>query len=274
MTNMKVKLLCFMFVLSVLFSVQGAAGQTTIIRFAVIADYGVDNGNELRVTNIVKGWNPDFIITLGDNNALGAGQWSRAVGKYYGTYVSSRRFYSCIGNHDRDAGISGYTAYFTLPGNERYYDVVKGPVHLYAINSVSDPDGTYSTSKQAYWLKGKLAISTAAWDIVYFHYPPYTSSGAHGSAISMRWNFKGWGAEIVLSGHVHAYERLLEDGLTYMTSLPGGQNPYGFGSIISGSKFRYTCSYGAILVTATYTSIRFDTYTTSGRLVESFKMVK
>ena len=39
-------------------SIQTAASQT-IIRFAVISDYGVDNGNELKVANMVKGWNPE-----------------------------------------------------------------------------------------------------------------------------------------------------------------------------------------------------------------------
>ena len=63
------------------------------IRFAVITDYGTDNGNELAVANMVKGWSPDFIITTGDNNALGSGQWDRAIGKYYGDYVSTGRFF-------------------------------------------------------------------------------------------------------------------------------------------------------------------------------------
>ena len=72
---------------------------------------------------------------------------------------------------------------------------------------------------------------------------------------------------MVLSGHVHAYERLSEGGLTYFTMLPGGQDPYGFHTPISGSMFRYSGSYGATLVTATSTKLDFKTYTTSGHLV-------
>jgi tartrate-resistant acid phosphatase type 5 len=254
-------------------NVNGAT-TTTTVRFAIITDYGTDNGNELKVANMVKGWNPDFIITLGDNNALGSGGWSRAIGKYYGTYVSTGRFYPSIGNHDSDAGISGYTAYFTLPGNERYYDFVKGPIHFYAINSVNEPDGTSSTSKQANWLKGKLTTSTSTWDLVYFHYPPYTSNSVHSSTTGMRWDFKNWGADIILNGHVHEYERLQENGLTYITGLPGGQGPYSFSKTISGSQFRYSGSYGAMLVTATYSQITFAEYTTSGKLVECYKIIK
>jgi len=142
------QLLLFLIVIGTTFAnVNVYAATTTTIRFAVITDYGTNNGHELAVANLVRSWNPDFIITLGDNNALGAGMWSTAIGKYYGTYVSTGRFFPVIGNHDYSAGVTGYTSYFTLPGNERYYDFTKGPVHFFAIDSVADRDGVSSTSK-------------------------------------------------------------------------------------------------------------------------------
>ena len=42
--------------------------QVLAQKFAVIGDYGEDGGNELTIANLVKNWNPDFIITVGDNN--------------------------------------------------------------------------------------------------------------------------------------------------------------------------------------------------------------
>src|SRR3954464_3130288 len=36
--------------------------------FAIIGDYGEDSKGEADVAAMVKGWNPDFIITVGDNN--------------------------------------------------------------------------------------------------------------------------------------------------------------------------------------------------------------
>ncbi len=41
---------------------------TQTVKFAVIGDYGKAGSPELAVSNLVKSWNPDFIITLGDNN--------------------------------------------------------------------------------------------------------------------------------------------------------------------------------------------------------------
>ena len=247
----------------------------TTVRFAVITDYGVDRANEFAVAEMVNSWNPEFIVTLGDNNALGPElqKWDRAIGQYYGTYLSSGDFYPCIGNHDYYGGVFQYTSYFDLPGNERYYDVVRGPVHLFCVNSVSDPDGVTSKSTQAKWLDAELSESTSPWDIVYFHYPPYTSGTVHGPKPRMRWGFEG--ADIVLSGHVHAYERLFVKGLTYITGLPGGQTPRNFfGYPARGSEIRYGGSYGAMLVTASDYQITFSTFTLSGDLVESYTITK
>jgi len=76
--------------------------------------------------------------------------------------------------------------YFTLPGNERYYDFVQGNVHFYAVNSACEPNGTSATSTQALWLKNALANSTSTWNVVYFHHPAYSSGSNHGSSVGMR----------------------------------------------------------------------------------------
>src|SRR5436305_251132 len=44
------------------------AAPATAARFGVIGDYGSDGQNEADVSALVHGWNPDFIITVGDNN--------------------------------------------------------------------------------------------------------------------------------------------------------------------------------------------------------------
>ena len=89
---------------------------------------------------------------------------------------------------------------------------MRGPVHFFALDSdENEPDGVGSSSVQAAWLKRGLAGSTSNWNIVYFHHAPY-SSGMHGSTTWMQWPFAAWGAQAVLTGHDHTYERLLVDG--------------------------------------------------------------
>ena len=57
--------------------------------FAVIGDFGLAGNNELEVANLVKSWNPDFIITTGDNNyELGESSTIDAnIGQYYHDYI-------------------------------------------------------------------------------------------------------------------------------------------------------------------------------------------
>ncbi|PYV85585.1 MAG: alkaline phosphatase, partial [Acidobacteria bacterium] len=59
--------------------------QSTTVRFAVIGDYGTAGQNELDVSSLVKSWNPDFIITVGDNNYPDgwASTIDRNIGQYY-----------------------------------------------------------------------------------------------------------------------------------------------------------------------------------------------
>jgi len=40
----------------------------SLTKFAFIGDFGWDGQNELAVANLVKSWNPEFIITVGDDN--------------------------------------------------------------------------------------------------------------------------------------------------------------------------------------------------------------
>ena len=99
---------------------------------------------------------------------------------------------------------------------------MRGAVHLFAIDSDgSEPDGNSADSRQAAWLRDTLATSTARWQVVYMHHPPYSSS-SHGSAVEMQWPYAQWGAEVVMAGHDHSYERIDADGITYIVNGLGG----------------------------------------------------
>src|SRR5438445_1285003 len=158
------------------------AQSISSVRFAVIGDYGTGGLAELNVANLVQSWTPDFIITVGDNNYVcgGADTIDANIGQFYhfyinpytgnyGTGASVNKFFPALGNHDwgepncsgipAGGRIDPYVNYFTLPGNERYYDFTWGGlVHLFALDSdPREPSGTSSTSVQAAWLQSKLA---------------------------------------------------------------------------------------------------------------------
>ncbi len=193
----------------------------------------------------------------------------------YGDGAVINRFFPTLGNHDMltDNG-QPYLDYFTLPGNERYYDFVWGPVHLYALDNLeTEPDGLNTSSIQAAWLQERLATSSSPWNIVYMHYPPY-SSGTHGSTDWARWPYGDWGADAVLSGHDHTYERLLVDGLTYFVNGMGGYAIYNFGDILEGSQVRYNSDYGAMRVEATDDYLLFQFFNRNYELIDQVELRK
>jgi tartrate-resistant acid phosphatase type 5 len=258
-------------------------GDRLSTHFAALGDYGYDVAYEAPVARLVDCFEPDFIITLGDNNyTAGAADWiDRNIGKYFHRYIfpyvgdfgagaSENRFFPTLGNHDwftPDA--QPYLDYFVLPGNERYYDIVRGDVHLFALDSdENEPDGITADSIQGQWLRERLAASTARWRVVYMHHPPYSSS-THGSTLELQWPYREWGASLVLSGHDHTYERLRQDGLTYVVCGVGGYNElYPITTPIPGSVAHRTDEYGALLVDADETQLRVRFYTISGELVD------
>jgi tartrate-resistant acid phosphatase type 5 len=266
---------------------QDAVEEGTI-RFAVIGDYGLAGKNSKAVSDMVHSWNVDFIITIGDNNYnVGSAETiDENVGQYYHDFIAPytgayglgaeiNRFFPTLGNHDwQTEDAQPYLDYFTLPGNERYYDFTAGPVHLFALdNNYAEPDGFRANSIQAEWLKTQLANTIAPWKIVYMHVPPY-SSGHQGSSLAMQWPFAEWGVDAVLTGHDHDYERLLVDGIPYFVNGVGGGAIYAFETPIPESQFRYNKTYGAMLITANKTQITFEFYSVAegGTLIDSYTL--
>jgi hypothetical protein len=256
------------------------------LRFGVIGDYGTDDAEERDNADMIKGWDPDLVVTLGDNNyPLGEastidhniGQYfHELIGDYRGDYglgADTNRFWPALGDCDLDTDLGdAYLDYFTLPGNERYYDVAAGPVHFFMLNSDRrEPDGTSSTSTQAMWLRDALAESTAAWKVVIMHHPPYVSDTT--AATRMRWPYAEWGADVVMSGHTHVYERIEKDGILYVVNGLGSRGLMDFGtSPIEGSVFRYNDDHGAMLGVATDEELTFEVYLHTGELLDTFSL--
>ena len=264
------------------------------ITFAAIGDFGKDGSNLNSVANLIKGWNPEFIITLGDNNYENgeASTIDRNIGKYFADYIypytgsysssaTENKFFPSLGNHDwYTANAQPHIDYFTLPNNERYYEFVKGNVHFFVIDSDSDePDGRTNSSVQAQWIRNKVQQSTATWKVAYFHHASY-SSGSHGSQSRLQWDFEDWGIDVVMAGHDHHYERIHKDDnndgkeILYFVNGLGGKSRYSVGGAISGSKIRYNSEYGAMKVTASSTEMTFKFINIQNNEIDSYTLTK
>jgi tartrate-resistant acid phosphatase type 5 len=226
-------------------------GRQRDLCIAVIGDFGGDTPAEAKVAALVTGFQPDLVVTVGDNNYPdGAAETiERNIGKHYGALIREKRFFPALGNHDwRTAGAKPYLDYFELPGNERYYDLVRGDVHLFFVDSdPHEPDGVTRDSVQARWLRDGLSRSQARHKWVLFHHPPY-SSGPHGSIDELQWPFRAWGATAVFSGHDHDYERFDLGGMPYVVVGTGGQTLYKMRDPIGGSVKQLERRHGALRI--------------------------
>ncbi|MDP6635789.1 MAG: metallophosphoesterase [Phycisphaerae bacterium] len=263
------------------------------VRFAVIGDYGLGSQDEADVADLVANLDPDFIVTTGDNRYQFA-TFDEVVGRYYCSYLTdagvgpycaggsspTNAFFPSLGNHDYfdGWGLTEYLDYFTLPGagvdtngasgTERYYDFIQGPLHFFVLDSTAALSAPAEMTAQQNWLQAQLAVSTAPWRIVYMHDPPYSSS-YHGSNTLMQWAYADWGADFVLSGHDHTYERINAEGITYFVNGLGGSSSYNFYTIADGSEARYNDDFGAMLVDASPSAINFRFVNRLGTVVDA-----
>ncbi|MFQ6026036.1 MAG: LamG-like jellyroll fold domain-containing protein [Dehalococcoidia bacterium] len=259
------------------------------ITFAVIGDYGDAVKPAVgQVANLLSSFSPDFVVTTGDNNYpdglastidANIGQfYQEFIYPYLGSYgpgADINRFFPSLGNHDYYApNAQPYLDYFTLPGNERYYDFVWGPAHFFVLNTdPGEPDGgTDSTGIMGQWLQNGLANSTSPFKFVVSPAPPY-SSGKHGSKTAMQWPFKEWGADALLTGNDHIYERIIVDDLPYFVVGLGGRSLYSFSTTVAGSVVKYNEDFGTLVVQVSPTETTFTFVNVNGTTIDNFTIL-
>ena len=267
----------------------------TKVKFAIIGDYGafsvdgqqypacgsqcptcVVRGTSMpcvqAVADLVDSLDVDFIVTAGDNNYGGAGDFDVNVGQFYGDYISesfaTNRFFPTVGNTDYAgnpvATLNAYYNFFTFPngiGNRDYYDFVKDNIHFFVLNSdqrstslgncnpAGRPFNDPCSGVQDDWLRNGLQNSEEDLNVVLLHHPPYVSTtGAAGGTARMQWPFSAWGADVVIGGHWHHYERLeIEDVLYFVNGL-GGSRISAVGPPRAGSMLRFSSNQGAQII--------------------------
>jgi len=162
------------------------------------------------------------------------------------------------GNHDYESSdASGYYDYFGAgvgtPG-EGWYSYDLGTWHIVVLNSdCSGVGGCDDGSPQMAWLKADLLAHPALCTLAYWHHPRY-SSGQHGDEPMMEpfWQaLAAAGADLVLSGHDHDYERLAPvNGIRSFVVGTGGHSLYDFTAPPDAhTEVRADDSYGLLALT-------------------------
>jgi hypothetical protein len=225
------------------------------------------------------------VYTTGDN-VYPSGTFDQFVNCYDPTWGRLKdRTFPSAGNHDYGtAGAEGYFRFFgTVAGNpgEGYYSYQLGAWHIIVLNSnLSVAAG----SKQDEWLRADLAAHPAACTLAYWHHPLFSSGIVHGGNRDMRpiWQaLYEYGADVVLNGHEHNYERFEPQdpagnadparGIRQFVVGTGGMSHYSFGSPVTNSAVRNSGTYGVLKLTLHASSYSWEfvpeageTFTDSG----------
>ncbi len=158
---------------------------------------------------------PVTVLALGDlayvNGTLE--EFQRCFEPSWGAFKANIR--PVPGNHEYNTpGASGYYSYFgEAAGNpdRGFYSFDLGLWHIVAINSNCEFVSCSKGSEQEKWLRADLTQHRTRCTLAYWHHPRF-SSGLHGNSDNMAdiWQtLYDNGADIVLSGHDHNYERFL-----------------------------------------------------------------
>lgn len=196
------------------------------VRFAIIGDTGTGSKQQQQLADLMKQYREafpfEFVLMMGDNlyGSETPADYKKKFQDVYQRLLDDKvKFYASLGNHDQPN--ERFYEYFNMDGKE-YYRFTKGNAAFYALNS------NYMDKKQLKWLEDELIKDTSEWKIAFFHHPPYSSGGKHGSDKQLREVvepiFVKYGVNVVLAGHEHFYERIKpQKGIYYFISGAGGK---------------------------------------------------
>jgi hypothetical protein len=187
-----------------------AAADPVLVGAGDISDCG--SAKDEQTATLLDGI-PGTVATFGDNaySSGSAAQYRDCYDPTWGRHKARTK--PAAGNHEYGtSGASGYFGYFGAAAGtagQGWYSYDLGRWHMIVLNSNCGEVGCGTNSTQVKWLRADLAAHAGDHVIAYWHHPRF-SSGAHGNDASVQpfWDaLYAAGADIVLNGHDHDYER-------------------------------------------------------------------
>jgi len=254
------------------------SGDPVLVGAGDIADCELDSGAATAdLLDSIEG----TVFTTGDNayQEGSAAEFRDCYAPSWGRHLERTR--PAAGNHDwKTPGLAGYLEYFgarAAPDGVSWYSYDLGAWHVIVLDSnCTSAGGCGPGSAQGRWLDADLKASEAVCTMAIWHHPRF-SSGEHGSDTSV-WPF--WdalyraGADVVVNGHDHDYERFgpqdpagREDkarGIRQFVVGTGGAVLRGFPTVAAHSEVRLSDSHGVIRFVLHPTSYDWSFIPTSG----------
>jgi acid phosphatase type 7 len=209
---------------------------------------------------------PGTVLAVGDlAYPDGSSANFRCYDKTWGRHKARTR--PAPGNHEyHTPGAAGYLKYFGKtagsPGHA-YYSFNLGAWHVIALDSqCKDAGGCEKGSPEEMWLRKDLAKNASNCILAFWHVPLFSSGNEHGNAPQMKpfWDdLYSAGADVVLNGHDHDYERFApqnpdgvadpDHGIREFVVGTGGKSRRGFKDPAPTSEIRDSSTFGVLQMT-------------------------
>ena len=177
---------------------------------------------QLRTSNLLLREDESSVLALGDEQYTD-GQYGKFLASFGPTWGRSKSIMRPVpGNHEyangSAAAADGYFDYFNGVGVEKgqagdratgYYSFDVGSWHVVALNSNCTlvAGGCGVGSPQETWLRSDLATHPARCTLAFWHHPVFSSEGDSPAMAAMYRALYEAGADVLLVGHHHLYER-------------------------------------------------------------------
>ncbi len=219
-----------------------------------------------RVIRRVVGEHPDAIVFTAGDNAYPNGSSSdfqRCFDPWWGRFLDRSR--PAAGNHDwHTPDAAGYRAYYGERAGTKsrtWYAFDAGRWRVIVLDSdCGEVGGCRPSSRQGRWLAGELASHPAACTLAIWHHARF-SSGPHGNQTATAPLFDALyaaGADVVVSGHDHDYERFAPQdpagrrdsarGIREFVVGTGGGHLYQVATVKRNSQVRENATFGVIVL--------------------------
>jgi hypothetical protein len=204
------------------------------------------------------------VFALGDN-AYPDGTYQQhrdCYGSSWGRHKDRTK--PSAGNHEYNTpDAAGYFNYFGAragPTGKGYYSYDRGSWHVVVLNSNCWEVSCAEGSAQDRWLEADLAANDDhGCTLAYFHYPRFSSTRDHPSVAPFWKDLYAAGAEVVVNGHTHNYERFAPQrpdgtldragGIREFVVGTGGAHHHPFGTVKPNSQSRNANTYGVLKLT-------------------------
>jgi acid phosphatase type 7 len=243
-------------------STSGDANQT-VIAAGDIVDCKTLDGAE--ATAKLLDAIPGTVLPIGDlASPDGSDENFKCYDKTWGRHKARTR--PAPGNHEyHTPGAAVYFQYFGKaagdPGHG-YYSFDLGSWHIISLNSeCAAVGGCQKGDPEEQWLKEDLRKHSSKCILAFWHVPLFSSGDKHGNTPEMKafWlNLYAAGADIVLNGHDHDYERFApqnpdgvadpQRGIREFVVGTGGKNQRGFREPLATTEVRSNGTFGVLRI--------------------------